>query len=75
MVEIRKKLTDTQFRLLMDAQIKYDNAADVLKGAATALNKIRALVLDAHGVDEATPVLIDVESQELIIGEEEVINA
>ena len=70
MAEIRKKLTDTQFRLLMDAQIKYDNAADVLKGAASALNKIRMLILDAHGVDEATPVLIDVESQELVIEEE-----
>jgi hypothetical protein len=75
MTELRKKLTDIQFRLLMDAQIKYDNAADVLKVAATALNKVRMLVLDAHGVDETTPVLIDVESQELVIEEEEVINA
>ena len=72
MTELRKKLTDTQFRLLVDAQIKYDSAAGVLKEAVSNLNKVRALVLDAHGIEEGIPVFIDPTSQELIVQEEPV---
>ena len=72
MTELRKKLTDTQFRLLIDAQIKYDSAARDLKEATSNLNKVRALVLDAQGIAEGIPVFIDPESQELIVHEEPV---
>lgn len=69
MSEVRKKLTDTQFRLLVDAQIKYDKAVVVLKETSENLNKMRALVLDAHGVAEGVEVYIDPSAQELVISE------
>ena len=69
MAEIHKKLTDTQFRLLLDAQIKHDEAVRILRDLTTNLDKIRALILDAHDIDESHAVSINPKSQELIIHE------
>lgn len=74
MAELRKKLTDVQFRLLIDAQIKYDNSVVVLNDTTSNLNTIRALVLDAHDIDNETASWIDASTQELVIQEEESIN-
>ena len=71
MTETRKKLTDTQFKYLIDAQLTYNNALGVLKEANSNLDKIRVLVLDAHGLEDSTAISIDPKSQELVIEEED----
>lgn len=74
MAEIRKKLTDTQFRLLLDAQLKYDESQEILREVTNNLNKIGALILDAHSITEDCSISIDPKSQELIIHETSVKN-
>lgn len=71
MTEIRKQLTDTQFRLLVNAQMKYDNAVAAGRVAATELNMVRELVLDALGVDTKFSSFIDAATQELVFEEKE----
>jgi len=66
MTEVRKKLTETQFRLLVNAQLKYDQAAAQAEGAASELNTVRALVMDAHNVDGVVTSFIDASTQELV---------
>ncbi len=67
MSEERKKLSEIQFKLLVDAQLKYNNAVDELSSRDVELNKVRALVFDAVGLPEDTVVMIDSATQELII--------
>lgn len=75
MVELRKKLTDTQFRLLISAQLKYDRATAAAQIAATELNTVRALVLDSHELDNEVDSWIDASTQELVVtGEKETEN-
>ena len=69
MSESRKKLTDTQFRLLMHAQIKYDEVAVIAAEAKEHLKEIRTLVLDAHSIPTDALVSIDPKTQELVIEE------
>ena len=69
MFESRKKLTDTQFRLLMHAQIKYDEAELVVTEAKEHLKMVRILVLDAHSIPTTALVSMDPKTQELVIGE------
>ena len=71
MTEIRKKLTDTQFRLLVNAQVKYDRIAGDLQAAATELNTVRALVMDAHEIDGVVTSFIDAATQEIVFEREE----
>ena len=71
MTEVRKKLTDTQFRLLVNAQHKYDQLAANLQVAVTELNTVRALVMDAHEVDGVVTSFIDAATQELVFEREE----
>ena len=71
MTEVRVKLTDTQFRLLVNAQMKYDNAVAVGQAAATELNTVRALVMDAHEVDGVVTSFIDAATQELVYERED----
>lgn len=71
MVELRKKLTETQFRLLMSAQVKYDQAVADAQAAASELNTVRALVMDAHEVDGVVISFIDSATQELVFEKEE----
>lgn len=71
MAEIRRKLTETQFRLLVSAQIKYDRAVAESVIAVNELNTVRALVLDAHELDGEVDSWMDAKSQELVIQKEE----
>lgn len=71
MTEIRKKLTDIQFRLLVNAQVKYDRFAGELQAAADELNTVRALVMDAHEVDGVVTSFIDAATRELVFEREE----
>ena len=68
-METRKKLTDTQFRLLINAQIKYEEIVTVYDKARKHLKDVRSLVLDAHSVPTEASVFIDPETQELVIEE------
>ena len=67
MPENRKQLTDTQFRLLVNAQIKFDEAAALANEAREYLSQIRSLVLDAHSIPTEALVSIDPQTQELVI--------
>lgn len=69
MSETRKKLTDTQFRLLINAQIKFDEAAAQANETREYLKEIRSLVLDAHSIPTEVLVSIDPKTQELVIEE------
>lgn len=71
MTEVRKKLTETQFRLLVNAQMKYDDAVAAGRQAAAELNTVRALVMDAHEVDGVVTSFIDAATQELVFEREE----
>lgn len=71
MIELRKKLTDTQFRLLVNAQVKYDRMVVNLEAATEELNTVRALVLDALEVNATLPSFIDASTQELVFEEKE----
>lgn len=71
MTEIRKKLTETQFRLLVNAQMKYDQLLGELQAAATEVNTVRALVMDAHEVDGVVTSFIDAATQELVFEKED----
>ena len=71
MAEIRKKLTETQFRLLVSAQVKYDRMVASLNAATKELDTVRALVLDALEVDATLPSSIDAATQELVFEEKE----
>lgn len=70
MTEIRKKLTETQFRLLINAQLKYDRAVTVAQTAGSELNTVRELVLDSLELDNEVDSWIDASTQELVINEE-----
>lgn len=67
MSEIRKSLSDTQFRILLDAQFKYNNAADSLQKAQKYLENIRSLIYEPLGIPVAASVKIVTETQELVI--------
>ena len=69
MTEIRKKLSQVQFRLLMNAQIKHDNALEILKTCKDTLNGIQALVFDAHDIPVGTELELDSQTMELILEE------
>ena len=72
MTEIRKKLTETQFRLLVNAQMKYDQLLGELQAAATEVNTVRALVMDAHEVGGGIVTsFIDAATQELVFEKED----
>ncbi len=71
MTKIRKKLTETQFRLLVRAQLNYDKLAAEAVAAAEELNTVRLLVLDALDVDPAVGSFIDAAKQELVYKEKE----
>lgn len=71
MTEVRRKLTEIQFRLLVTAQVKYDQLAAELQTAATELNTVRALVMDAHEVDGVVTTFIDAATQEMVFETEE----
>ena len=71
MVELRKKLTETQFRLLVNAQVKYDRIVANLEAATEELHIVRALVLDALEVDMTESSFIDAATQELVFEKEE----
>jgi hypothetical protein len=71
MIEVRKKLTDIQFRLLVNAQMKYDDAVAVGRAAATELNTVRELVMDAHEMNSVVTSFIDAATQELVFELEE----
>lgn len=67
MSEIRKQLSDTQFSILLDAQLKYNNAADGLQRAQKYLESIRALVYEPLEIPTDAAVKIVPETQELVI--------
>lgn len=67
MSEIRKSLSDTQFRILLDAQLKYNNAADGLKRAQKYLETCRALIYEPLDIPTDASVKIVPETQELVI--------
>lgn len=69
MSESRKELTDAQFRLLMNAQIKYTEAASVASDVKNHMKEILTLVLDAHSVSQDAIVSIDPRTQELVVEE------
>lgn len=71
MTETRKKLSDTQFRLLVSAQVKYDQITADLQSATNELNTVRALVMDAHEVDGVVTSFIDAATQELVFERED----
>ncbi len=71
MTEVRRKLTDIQFRLLVNAQMKYDDAVAVGRRAASELNTVRELVMDAHEIDAVVTSFIDAATQELVFEIEE----
>lgn len=74
MAELRKKLTDTQFRLLMNAQIKYAEVETIAAEAKEHLGMVRVLVLDAHSIPTTALVSIDPKTQELVIEEKDLKN-
>ena len=67
MSEIRKKLSDIQFRLLLDAQVKYNEGVQSLGLLETNLRQVRALVFDSLGLPLDSNIQIDVNAQELVI--------
>jgi hypothetical protein len=69
MQEFRQKLTDVQFRLLTDAQLKYNQALSELQEAVRRLEEIRTLVFDALGLSPANyeTYFIDPQTQELVV--------
>lgn len=67
MPEIRKKLSDIQFTLLLDAQVKYNERLQSLGLLETSLRQIKALIFDSLGIPTDSNIQIDATSQELII--------
>ena len=69
MSEIRKQLTELQFRLLVDAQLGQDRAQAALEAAAKRADELRALVYETCGVlgMPVQRISIDAGTRELVI--------
>jgi hypothetical protein len=63
----RYKLSEVQFRLLIDAQLRFDGINSQLDAARTHLTQIQSLVFDAHGITERSEVQMDPKTQELLV--------
>jgi len=63
----RHKLSQIQFRLLVDAQLRFDGLNQQIDAARAHLTQIQSLVFDAHGIIEGSEVQLDPKTQELVV--------
>lgn len=68
--ELRAKLSDKQYALLIEANTRLRDAYKVVEQADLYLKTISALILDAKGLPETMSPRIDESSKELVWVEE-----
>lgn len=54
MTQIKKQLTEVQFKTFIAAQLEYDQMKSAFEGLAARLDEVRNLILDAHGLELST---------------------
>jgi len=65
MPKVTKKLTETQFRMLLNAQMAFEQARAQFTDAQTKLKTISSLILDAHGLSTDEPFALNVDKREI----------
>lgn len=74
MSEVRKHLSEVQFRLLVGQQMRYNQALELLRDAEQRLSEVRALVWDALGITAEVVATIDSKTRELVIQEPDAVH-
>lgn len=65
--ELRKPLTELQFKTLVDAQLRYNQLTAETKVAYQRLEEVRSLVLDAVGLSLTGAFAIDANKREIVV--------